>query len=120
MAINTLRAAEQIMVAEGLDEGPVKLVPIYGTDQRDVLYVRVRDEYNEYEEEAMVRARRIASALSPHPRFDTSCNVVGCQIIGEHDHSIGGPVSAFADAFAGAPGGGKSTPLFKREEMVAA
>lgn len=39
-------------------------VPVYGIDNQDVLYVRVRTEYQETADAAMDRAIRIARALN--------------------------------------------------------
>lgn len=42
----------------------MRLIPLYGRDNEDVLYVRIRDEYGETDDAAFDRAERIVSALS--------------------------------------------------------
>lgn len=59
-----LQAALNAEVIE-VEGAPTRVIAIFGSDEEDVLYVRIREEYGEYEEEAIARARRIAHMLTP-------------------------------------------------------
>lgn len=58
------------MIANGeavegvVDDNPVLLVPVFGRDELDILYVRVLSEQNESTESAIERAERIADRLT--------------------------------------------------------
>lgn len=51
-----------ISLTEGINW--IQVVPIFGSDDKDVLYVRIRDEYQETAEQVFDWADRIAAALS--------------------------------------------------------
>lgn len=53
-------------IVNGLIEGyySVRLVPVFGKDETDILYVRVRTEACETDDDAITRAERIAARLT--------------------------------------------------------